>query len=184
MYLFLILLLLSFICNISSAFTAAYSLRLGQRRGQLLSAVLRNVFGIPLLGVSFVLAARRPAPRLFAEVVWVDTVGGLLIIAGAVLILLALVVLRGRSAAPSMTDTLARHGLYAIVRHPLYDGVFCELAGAVLLRPTWPILLSCLLTAGWLVVQARAEEHDLVQRIPGYREYMAQVPRFIPRLRR
>ncbi|MEW6718266.1 MAG: hypothetical protein AB1345_12310 [Chloroflexota bacterium] len=53
-------------------------------------------------------------------------------IAGAVLILLALVVLRGRSAAPSVTDTLARHGLYAIVQHPLYDGVFCELAGAVL----------------------------------------------------
>jgi protein-S-isoprenylcysteine O-methyltransferase Ste14 len=95
---------------------------------------------------------------------------------------LALAALRWRAAAPSVTDTLVRRGPYARVRHPLYDGVFCELAGAVLVRPTWPIALSCLLAAGWLEVQARLEEQDLRQRLPGYEDYMAQVPRFIPRL--
>ncbi len=182
MYLFLIPLLLAFTCNVASAFTAAYSHRLGQRRGQLASAVLRNVLGIPLLGLAFVLAGRWPAPRLLASRMWVDAVGWLLIVAGAVLILWALAALRGRAAAPSVTDTLVRHGPYALVRHPLYDGVFCELAGAALVRPTWPVMLSCLLTAGWLLVQARVEEQDLRQRISGYGDYMAQVPRFIPRL--
>lgn len=32
-----------------------------------------------------------------------------------------------------------------------------------------------------LIRQARLEEIDLIQRIPEYREYMRDVPRFIPR---
>lgn len=184
MYWFLIPLLLSFACNISSASTAFYSRSLGQRGGQLASAVLRNVFGLPLLGVAFVLAARAPAPRLILESVGVGVAGWLFILGGAALILWAVFSLRARSAAPSMGDTLVRHGPFAVVRHPLYGGVFLELDGAALLRPTWPMLVCCLLTAGWLLVQARAEEQDLLQRIPGYRDYMRQVPRFLPRLRR
>ena len=148
MYSFLIPLLLAFSCNLASVYTTYFSERLGQRRGQLLSTVLRDILGIPLLGVAFVLAARWSAPRLFAQVWWVDILGWLLIVGGAGIILWALAALRWRAAAPSVTDTLVRRGPYAWVRHPLYDGVFCELAGALLVRPTWPIALSCLLAAG------------------------------------
>lgn len=182
MAVFLIPLFLSFVFNLASTFTAAYSRRLGERRGQLLSAVLRNILGLPLLAVAFVLAARQPAPRLLPPAWWLDAAGWLFIAAGALLILWALRALRVPAAAPAAGDALVRHGPYAHVRHPLYLGVFCELAGGALLRPTWPILLSCLLTAGWVVAQARAEERDLLQRIPGYRAYMEQVPRFVPRL--
>jgi protein-S-isoprenylcysteine O-methyltransferase Ste14 len=184
MYLFLIPLLLAFISNIASAFTTAYSHYLGQRRGQLVSAILRNVLGMPLLGLAFVLAARWPSPRLLASWWGVDGLAALLLMAGAGLIVWALLALRARAAAPSLTDTLVRQGPYALVRHPLYDGVFCELAGAVLVRPTWPMTLSCLLAAGWLLIQARVEERDLQQRIASYRDYMAHVPRFVPHLRK
>lgn len=181
MYVFLIPLLLAFACNVASAFTAAFSHRLGERRGQLTSAILRNVLGLPLLGVAFVLAARLPAPRLITSSGLTDAAGWSLLVAGAALILWALVAIRVQAAAPSVSDTLVRHGPYALVRHPLYDGVFCELVGAAIVRPTWPVTLSCLLTAGWLMVQARAEEQDLRRRLTGYDDYMAQVPRYIPR---
>jgi protein-S-isoprenylcysteine O-methyltransferase Ste14 len=180
MYLFLIPLFLSFAFNLASAFTAAYSCHLGAWGGQLLSIVLRNVLGLPLLAVAFVLAARLPAPRLLPAYRLIGAAGWLLLLAGALLIIWALLALRWSAAAPSVGDILIRRGPYAYVRHPLYDGVFLELAGAALLWPAWPVLLSCLLTAGWVMLQVRAEEMDLRQRISAYRDYAEQVPRFIP----
>jgi protein-S-isoprenylcysteine O-methyltransferase Ste14 len=184
MYLFLIPLFLSFTCNLASAFTADYSQRIGQAGGQRVSAVLRNGLGMPLLAVAFILAARRPAPRLIPKGVWTAAAGWVLLVNGAALIIWALAALRWRAAAPSLEDTLVNHGPYALVRHPLYDGVFFELAGAILVRPTWPVTLGCLLTAVWVLVQAGVEERDLQKRISGYRAYMKQVPRFVPRLRK
>jgi protein-S-isoprenylcysteine O-methyltransferase Ste14 len=178
---FLIPLFLSFIFNLASTFTAVYSRRLGARPGQLISAVLRNVLGLPLLGLAFVLAARQPAPRLLGESWLLAAAAWVLFILGTGLILWSLLAIRLQAAAPSVSDALVQHGLYAYVRHPLYDGVFLELGGAALARPTWPMLLSCGLAAGWVIVQAWAEEQDLLQRLPGYRAYIQRVPRFVPR---
>ena len=44
------------------------------------------------------------------------------------------------------------------------------------------LLLACALGFVWLIIQARLEEIDLVQRLPAYKEYMKEVPRFFPRL--
>ena len=85
---------------------------------------------------------------------------------------------------PSVKDTLVRHGLYAYVRHPIYAGGFGIVAGLALIRPTWAFVLACILGFIWLIVQARLEEIDLLQRMPDYKDYMKQVPRFFPRLRR
>lgn len=49
--------------------------------------------------------------------------------------------------------------------------------------PTSTVVLACALGFAWLIIQARLEEVDLLQRLPAYREYMEQVPRFLPRLR-
>jgi len=68
------------------------------------------------------------------------------------------------------------------MRHPMYSGLLCQLAGLGLYVPTLPMILACLLGVGWVVLQARLEERDLLQRIPGYEAYMQQVPRFFPRL--
>ena len=80
---------------------------------------------------------------------------------------------------PSVRDTLVRHGLYARVRHPIYSGMMLVLVGLALLRPTATVVLACALGfLCMLIVQARLEELDLVQRLPAYREYMERVPRF------
>jgi protein-S-isoprenylcysteine O-methyltransferase Ste14 len=88
-----------------------------------------------------------------------------------------------RTHLPSLGDTLVRDGLYARVRHPIYSGMMLVCVGLALLRPTATVVLACALGCLWLIVQARLEELDLVQRLPAYREYMAQVPRFVPRVR-
>jgi protein-S-isoprenylcysteine O-methyltransferase Ste14 len=62
--------------------------------------------------------------------------------------------------------------------------MFLGFAGLALLRPTATVVLACTLGVVWLIVQARLEELDLVQRLPAYREYMQQVPRFFPCLRK
>jgi len=111
-------------------------------------------------------------------------IGLLAILAGGLIILITLVAIRSSSAAPSMRDRLVRNGLYAHVRHPIHSGAFLEFAGLFLLRPTQPIAVACVLGVIWVLVQTKLEEYDLLQRLPNYREYMSQVPRFLPRFRR
>jgi len=65
MYVFLISLLLGFALNSASAFTAAYSRRWGEWRGQLASVLLRDVLGMPMWVVGLALAMRTPSPMLF-----------------------------------------------------------------------------------------------------------------------
>jgi protein-S-isoprenylcysteine O-methyltransferase Ste14 len=76
-----------------------------------------------------------------------------------------------------------RHSLYAYVRHPIYAGGLLMFVGGVLLKPTVTVGAAFALGFFWLIVQARLEEIDLVDRLPQYREYMKEVPRFVPRLR-
>jgi len=184
MYGFLIPLLLGFVLNWASAFTAAYSRRWGEKGGQLASLFLRNVVGIPLWAVGLGLAARASSPMFFTPGLATEALSWFLIATGAMTILWALVALGWRATSPSVRDTLVARGPYAHVRHPLYDGVLLEFAGLVLLSPSRATVLACALGVGWVVVQARLEELDLLQRIPAYREYMERVPRFVPRLSR
>ena len=186
MYFFLIPLLLGFTANILSAFTTIYSRRLGPRRGSLVTALLRNVFGIPVWALGFALAVRatHPSLSLFPTNPVIQTFAILLLIVGGVIILLALRQIRLRAAVPSTADALVESGLYACVRHPIHSGTLLEFAGLFLFIPTVPVALACGLGALWVLAQTRAEEYDLMQRIPSYREYMRRVPGFLPRIRK
>jgi len=68
------------------------------------------------------------------------------------------------------------------VRHPIYSGGMLIAVGLALLKPTSTVVLACAFGFVWLIIQARLEEIDLLQRLPGYPEYMKEVPRFIPRM--
>ena len=179
---FLFPLLLGFAFNSASAFTAAYSRRWGERRGQGLSLVLRDVLGIPVWALGYILAARTPSPALFTSSWASQALGWLLILAGAAVIVVGLRSLGWRAVSPSLSDSLVESGLYARVRHPLYSGMLLELAGLAVLLPTPPMLVACALGVIWTLLQARLEELDLLQRLPGYADYMRRVPRFVPRL--
>jgi protein-S-isoprenylcysteine O-methyltransferase Ste14 len=181
MYLFLIPLVLGFASNLASAFTNTYSRWWGERGGSLATVILRDILGIPVWAFGFVLAYLSPA-RMWIQASWVkDASAWLLIAAGAVIICLALVTIRGRAAQPTTRDGLARDGLYGRVRHPIHSGTLLEFAGVFLLQPNWAVAAACGLGVLWVLLQTHFEEMDLLQRIPGYGEYMRVVPRFLPR---
>ena len=184
MYLFLIPLLLGFALAGASAFTAAYSRRWGEQGGQLASVILRNFLGIPIWFFGFILAWIQSAPTLFISGRGINILGWLLIITGSVPFIWGHLVLGRPTHMPSMRDTLVRHGLYAYVRHPIYAGGLLVFVGLALLKPTPTVVLVCAIGFGWLIIQALLEEVDLVQRLPTYRGYMEQAPRFLPRIRR
>lgn|GEM_PF-1840683 len=48
--------------------------------------------------------------------------------------------------------------------------------------PWLAVTAACNLGLAWLLIQARLEEANLLERLPDYRPYMADVPRFVPRL--
>jgi protein-S-isoprenylcysteine O-methyltransferase Ste14 len=107
----------------------------------------------------------------------------LLLLSGATIIITGLVTIRWRAVTPSVNDTLVTHGIYTHIRHPLYSGMFLELAGLSLWVPTVSVTIACLLGMVWVIIQARLEEMDLLERLPAYKDYMQQVPRFVPKLR-
>jgi protein-S-isoprenylcysteine O-methyltransferase Ste14 len=179
---FLLPLLAGFLFAGASAFTAAWSRRWGEGGGRLASAVLRNLLGIPLYFFGLVLAWRSPAP-LLADPGGVGVgLGWLLIGAGAIPVALGHWQLGRLTHLPSQGDALMERGLYARVRHPIYAGGLAIFAGLALLRPTAPWLLACALAALFMLVQARLEEIDLMQRMPGYRAYRERVPAWLPRV--
>lgn len=182
MYVFLIPLLLGFALGWASAFTTAYSRRWGERGGQLATAILRNVLGIPLWIFGFVLAWLAPASPVFPPGTVTQTLGWLLIAIGSVPVIWGHLVLGLRTHMPSARDTLVTYGLYGHVRHPIYAGALLIFVGLALLRPTPAVVLASAIGFTWAIIQAQLEELDLVQRLPAYREYMKQVPRFVPRL--
>lgn len=179
---FLVPLVLGFALDAASAFTTAFSRRWGERRGRQFTFVLRNVLGIPLWVLGLGVAVGTRSPALFGLTPVAEVLGWLLLTGGSVIQILALLALRSRAAMPSARDTLVAHGLYEHIRHPIYAGLLLEFAGLVLVRPTQAAALACAIGVGWVLVQARCEETDLLQRLPVYREYMKRVPRFLPRI--
>jgi protein-S-isoprenylcysteine O-methyltransferase Ste14 len=184
MYFFLIPLFLGFALAGASAFTAAYSRWWGERGGEIASSILRNVLGIPLWMIGFMMAWLQPS-RLILEPAKTTTIlAWLLISLGSMPVAWGHLALGWRTHFPSTRDTLVRDGLYGRVRHPIYAGGMVVFIGLALLKPTPSFLLACTLGFVWLLIQVRLEEIDLLQRLPAYRQYMKEVPRFIPRLRK
>ncbi len=85
--------------------------------------------------------------------------------------------------SPKQNGELQVHGLYRIVRHPMYVGVITLSLGLALIGGS----LQKYILVGSLVllfsIKARYEERLLLRKYPGYLEYMKRTPRFIPKLR-
>jgi protein-S-isoprenylcysteine O-methyltransferase Ste14 len=77
-------------------------------------------------------------------------------------------------------NRLVQHGVYAVVRHPLY----ASLLSAALAWTLYSMSLShlLLLALGFLFFdfKARKEEGWLTERHPEYREYAQRVAKFVP----
>jgi protein-S-isoprenylcysteine O-methyltransferase Ste14 len=76
---------------------------------------------------------------------------------------------------PKDDATLIQSGIYSIVRHPIYAGIFSAALGYALLRASIPTLLQALVLGVFFDQKARFEERWLEQQFPDYAGYRRQV---------
>jgi protein-S-isoprenylcysteine O-methyltransferase Ste14 len=75
-------------------------------------------------------------------------------------------------------------GPYALVRHPTFASFIQITLGLLLVNPALPTLLVFIYAVWDFTRAAKQEEELLSAKLPGYEEYAARTPRFIPRLRK
>ena len=104
----------------------------------------------------------------------------LLVIAGTVFALCAVLVLgRSISILPEARRLVTR-GPYALIRHPLYLGEMVAVAGVALQRlSAWALLLLGLVWA-FQLQRMKYEELVLFQSFPEYGDYTARTARLVP----
>jgi len=74
-------------------------------------------------------------------------------------------------------------GPYAFVRHPMYSGMMLFFIGVPLLLGSWWGVAMLPLFVGLFAIRMRIEERTLVEGLPGYADYQAQVRyRLVPGL--
>ena len=81
---------------------------------------------------------------------------------------------------PSSGTQLVQHGIYSLIRHPLYTSVSCAAVGWSLVWQSWPALAVSLGLGLFFDAKARHEERWLRQQFPEYADYERRVRRFIP----
>jgi protein-S-isoprenylcysteine O-methyltransferase Ste14 len=81
---------------------------------------------------------------------------------------------------PSDSAQLVRHGIYAVVRHPLYTSVIAVAIGWALVWQSWPALLVAAMLIPFFHAKARHEERWLREKFSDYAGYEQRVRRFIP----
>ena len=182
MYWFLLFLIPGFISNLTSAFTTTFSEKWGRKTGTFLTIILRDITGIPVWAIGLVLAIQASSEFFYKVTLPVQIIGWFIITIGAIIIVIALISIRLKAAAPSTGDSLVRKGIYSMVRHPIHSGTFLEFAGIFILWPSLQVGIASAVGVLWILLQSRFEERDLVKRIPEYNDYMKQVPRFFPSL--
>ena len=115
----------------------------------------------------------------------VRIVGVALMIAGASVALAGAMAL-GRNLTPlpmpSAQARLVRHGIYAVIRHPLYTSVIAVAVGWALVWQSWPALVVAAALIPFFAAKARREERWLREIFPEYAEYEKRVPRFLSRV--
>lgn len=88
----------------------------------------------------------------------------------------------------STQTQLVRHGIYGLIRHPLYTGIYLFIMGSLVLaamHAPWFLVVIMAVTLGYIMVflaaAARREERLLAQQFgEAYRAYQAQVQAFLP----
>jgi protein-S-isoprenylcysteine O-methyltransferase Ste14 len=105
---------------------------------------------------------------------------------------IALAVQGSTTLGPAMTASpiprenvpLSTHGVYGIMRNPIYTGLMAAGLGLVLVGSSLLHIVAWLALVGLLSGKARWEERMLVDEHPAYSEYAARVGRFLPGLGR
>jgi protein-S-isoprenylcysteine O-methyltransferase Ste14 len=81
---------------------------------------------------------------------------------------------------PAPETRLVTHGIYAVIRHPLYSAVMLWALGWALLWLSWTAFVAALLLLPFLDAKSRKEERWLCQCFPDYEAYQKRTRRFLP----
>ncbi|MBI4342207.1 MAG: isoprenylcysteine carboxylmethyltransferase family protein [Candidatus Omnitrophica bacterium] len=93
-----------------------------------------------------------------------------------------ILVIRGWVAVYFDGDRLLTEGVYGVVRHPQYTGIFLVVFGQLVHWPTIPTLMLAPVIVLAYAHLARREEARLAERFGNaYAEYRQRVPMFFPR---
>ncbi|MDZ4717172.1 MAG: isoprenylcysteine carboxylmethyltransferase family protein [Roseiflexaceae bacterium] len=76
---------------------------------------------------------------------------------------------------PKEDATLIQSGIYSVVRHPIYAGLFLAALGFGLARRSIPSLVLSVLLGIFFDQKARREERWLIAKFPEYQSYTAKV---------
>jgi protein-S-isoprenylcysteine O-methyltransferase Ste14 len=108
--------------------------------------------------------------------------GALFLLGGGVGLAGVAVLGRSRTPFPKPPDhaRFVQHGIYSVMRHPLYVSVVLASVGWALIWQSGPALAVAVLLAPFFDAKARHEERWLRARFPEYAEYQRRVRRFIP----
>lgn len=72
-------------------------------------------------------------------------------------------------------QVVVREGLYRHVRHPMYLGIIISMIGLPLALASWWTFIPSSIVAALFVYRTAREDRMLMQGLPGYPEYAAQV---------
>lgn len=115
-----------------------------------------------------------PSPRSVGGDPILTVAGDGLSLVGVVLLVVALQTI-GKSIqvapAPRENVTLVTHGVYRVLRHPIYTAIVLVLAGLVLRGATIAATVLAALSVVFLLVKARYEETLLGAHYPEYGAY-------------
>lgn len=161
----------------------------GRAGGWLRSGWFYLITTLIFIGIS--IWAWKPLPQTFpiTSRVWMLVLGSLLYFPGLAFVLwgrLALgrnyFVSTGMGAQLFEGQQLVTSGPFAIVRHPMYLGLFLTALGSLLLYHTWTTLFfACFAPA--MILRARREELLLTKEFgEQWQEYRQRVPMLVPRL--
>jgi len=117
---------------------------------------------------------------------WLQLLGALLLLCALTMIVATMRTNRFLSPLVRLQSerghTLVSDGPYASVRHPLYSGACLFYLGVPLFLGSWEGFACAPLFMGLLYLRAVLEERLLCRALPGYEQYMQEVPRrFLPR---
>lgn len=114
----------------------------------------------------------------------VTVVGGLVAAAGLALTAAASVALGQRNLSPFPKPKpgagLVQHGVFSVVRHPIYSGLTLFVLGWGLAWGSVVTLLATLVLLVFFDVKARREERWLTATFADYTDYQRRVKKLIP----
>lgn len=120
-----------------------------------------------------------PKQGLFA---WEIAVRLVMALSTLLLLIAAILLIRGWMHIYRAQDGLATHGLYAFLRHPQYVGL---ILGVVAFNVQWPTFLTLLMAPVLIIMYirlAKREEKELEERFGEvFLDYQRRVPGFLPR---